>query len=369
MKYRKYKNVEMTDKFYPFLGDLKPIMEYQKSNIFVFYDYIKCALEKPEKDLKLVQLATFSCISAISPRAREEFERLIPTKIDRYHCKLFPMGYGLAGSLPLIPSTENWKDRRTTFMKMIGLNSISSYVPMMIQTTDEVMNKWKINERIDISNTVKTISFTVICKIMFGRDSFDNETLVDYCDLKTDKIVKMPFEEMLFKWIEDTLNLTVHPLGFVFPFLKKYPIVQPYKGTVINAKTIKMSLRKFCDDSKDEGSVFNRLVALNKFDREDIYNDILGFLLTGMDTTADGIASILYFLKKNPRVMDKLKDELKIAGLDYLSGKNLTKEQLDGIHPRVQNCDYLSYVFKEMLRLDSPGMWSIKYEAKENIKI
>ena len=137
----KYANVECSDKFYPFLGDIKVMLNRIAKNEYVFQDFIESAIERPEKDIKVHQLGSLANFYILSIRARDEFERLISNKVDRYPSKEFPLSYPMTGSIIFLESTEDWRDRRTSLMKLIGLNSVSKHAPMMIQTTDEIMNK------------------------------------------------------------------------------------------------------------------------------------------------------------------------------------------------------------------------------------
>ena len=75
----------------------------------------------------------------------------------------------------------------------------------------------------------------------------------------------------------------------------------------------------------------------NKFSKDDVYKDIVSLFIAGMDTTASGIAAALFYLKKNPEVLKKLKKELSLARLDYLSKATLSNEELEQTYEKIQS--------------------------------
>ena len=101
-----------------------------------------------------------------------------------------------------------------------------------------------------------------------------------------------------------------------------------------------------------------------KFTADEVFYDICSTIFAGLDTSSHALTSILYFLKKNPDVMTKLKSELAKYGIT----KDLNPED-PTFKDKIERCDYLTYCVKEGLRLDPPLNTSIFYEALENIDI
>lgn len=60
------------------------------------------------------------------------------------------------------------------------------------------------------------------------------------------------------------------------------------------------------------------MLATGEFTKEEICLDILGLLAAGMDTTAALTASMLYWVKRHPHVLDKLYKEMDASGLRVL---------------------------------------------------
>ena len=92
--------------------------------------------------------------------------------------------------------------------------------------------------------------------------------------------------------------------------------------------------------------------------------DLNLFIFAGFDTTSRTINVTLYHLKKNPKVLEKLMNEIRKHKLDH-TGEMSDLELRDAL----QNCDYLNYVVKESLRIDTPGPITLGYIAYEEVTI
>ena len=92
-------------------------------------------------------------------------------------------------------------------------------------------------------------------------------------------------------------------------------------------------------------------------------DDLVMLMVAGTDTSSHTIASLLYFLKKYPKTEEKLIAEMEKVGLVYgTETSGITME-------KVQEVDYLNYVVKEAMRIDTPTVDTFGYEAYDNVKI
>lgn len=55
-RYKKYNNVDVSETYYPVVGDLKSMNDHNNRGDATFQDTIDCARHKPEKDMKLIQV-------------------------------------------------------------------------------------------------------------------------------------------------------------------------------------------------------------------------------------------------------------------------------------------------------------------------
>lgn len=367
--FKKYDNVEVTSKFYPVLGNYALMKKRIQNKEYQFWDYNDTVINRPHKDMILFQFGTQCNVDLLTIRAVEEFDKLVPESIDRVEYPQGPIWYGTRGSILQMASTEYWKERRTSSIKLIGINQISCYLITMFQSCDMWLDSWKIDDPINFSSKCKSISFKVISRMMFGNDFDDQKAIMTYADMNSNQTVELVYEEFLVRMAKDVMVIFGTQLGNIFPFIQTYSLMNPYKSVMQNSITLYSAVRKYCDESKDENSLFNRLLKLGTIKREDIYWDIVGLIGAGMDTTADTISSTLYFLKKFPMVRAKLIEQLNNSGLDILKKKELKGEDMKDIHEKLLEWEYLNYVIKETLRIDSAGSWSIRYLANKDVKI
>ncbi len=83
--------------------------------------------------------------------------------------------------------------------------------------------------------------------------------------------------------------------------------------------------------------------------RNEVLNEILGFLVAGYETTASSLAWFIYLMSKNPRVQQKIKEELIKDG---------DKHQLTT--DRLESMVYLDCVIKEVLRFCPPADGAVR---------
>lgn len=83
--------------------------------------------------------------------------------------------------------------------------------------------------------------------------------------------------------------------------------------------------------------------------RDEVLNEVLGFLFAGYETTASALAWFIHLVSKNPQVQQKIKKELLKDGERH----ELTIERLDSML-------YLDCVVKEVLRYCPPAEGGIR---------
>ena len=107
------------------------------------------------------------------------------------------------------------------------------------------------------------------------------------------------------------------------------------------------------------------LAVTNKIDLHTIKMDYLGIMLAAYETSAHIMLSSIYLLKKNPDKLKVLQNELKHYGV--------SKETIDSdneiLMEKIMECEYLTYVTKEALRMDPPIQFTLPYRWFEKVTI
>ena len=129
---KKHKNVFVSQKFIPLLGDAAVYMENINRKRYMLWEHIHMAVHSPEFDIKLESKGSKIRYYMASIEAAKQFKELIPHKLDRADENI--RSFGKLNPLAFLnrPSTQNFKDRRNAVTSTIGLNFVSQYIPLMI---------------------------------------------------------------------------------------------------------------------------------------------------------------------------------------------------------------------------------------------
>ena len=324
---------------------------------------IDAVLENPNIDIKLVQLGPISKFDIWSVKAMREFEAFVPHKIDRHNHKGLPTGNLAPESFGILRSTKGWDERRKVILRTMGINFASQYIPMIIQTVDNWARDVKFNVSLNLSNEMGKITFRIITKILFGKD-IDKLGSINYVSPFDGREEKLRLEDFYSKIGYDQFRAYLSPKGKIFGFLANLNLVEPYKTNSRNIQELCKVLRNFVNVSTDKESVYQKIISLNTLDIEDVFKDMVFLLFAGFDTTSKAVSSTLYLLKKYPETMKKLKSALDTSGILKLKFDDESK-----LNEMYSECDYLSYVTKESLRIDPTAISGLWYMALEDITI
>ena len=361
-KYSKYKNVFMTEKFHFMEGDFANVTELMNQNKFMCYNYVTQSLDKVG-DIWLSMFGSDAYFYCQSVQAIQELYDNLPNNIDRGKNMLFFLTKLSQDGMEIQPSTENWKLRRTTFNKLIGINHSSKYIPIIVQQMQDMKKLFKKDETVDFSIEAPKIFFNIISKILFGKDLSENAGLLSY-KASDGTIEKMEIGSFFIRVWKDIGESAFHPLTAFVPVLNKKNLVNPFKRDYNNALEFRRALKEFLKTTKDTESVYSKLKEDQSLDEDQLFWDLITFLLGGTDTSAHLISSALYFIQKNEGCYEKLMNEINKffpAAIEDLKVEDFMKN--------LEQWDYLNYLLKECLRLDPPSYESTDYVTVNDVTI
>ncbi|CAI2366350.1 unnamed protein product [Moneuplotes crassus] len=369
-KYSQFKNVHVSQKFIPLLGDAGPYLEDTNNNR-AHYDH-KRRIEHqmgPDIDLKLEQLGTTPMLLVISHKALKELLSQIPTKIDRFNFdkhKAKRSGFlkTAAGCFVNSPSTKRILERRKNLAKMLSLRSVSKHLPIIIKCAEFLLSKMKKQKEVNITEEITLCTNRILVSILFGQD-FDKKGEDSYEYVQADgTITYLDICSYFSKFALEMAEESTNPLTLFFPIMNITNVVNPWKRNHKNGQSLYRAVKHIIANSQDEDSMWSKISKVSDFTDQEILPDLMILLLAGSETTADNFTSVLYYLKKYPDVKAKLMKELEEN--DITPGCNaLEKITVENI----QECDYLSNVVKESLRIDPPLLFSLSYEAYADTEI
>ena len=362
--FSKYKNVHVTEKLIPFIGDIKSMIDNVSSNRSSHYHQVEFASQvKKGVDFRLFSFGNDSFVMPISGRAVEAFANQVPENIDRLSLGNKFTGKLFLNSLLMNPSSKNWKNRRAALVKYMGLSRTSQYIPMMIDSANYFIKEWKDGEKQFLIKEFNKITFRIITIILFGKDVNEKIEKNRYIT-EAGKVINLNFAEYFIALCRDLMQHSFTFKSLAFPILLEKELSEPYKTDRKNLENFHSKLKEYLEKSQDGDSVYTKLVTIEGIDKEEAYEDLLCFLFAGHETSAHAVSSALYFLAKFPQTLSKLKSELKeFRGKPDEELKNLiTKE-------KIAELDYLYMVFKETLRIDPPVNESLPYICIKNFEM
>ena len=134
----------MNPKFHPLLGDFIEMRnEYENKDRFIAHYFRDVAM----KGFPHVYFNSgrFDQLWISDPKAMAEFSLLVPSHFDRKAIDNSGFGrIGGTGGVSQVPTGEQWKLRRTSFLKSIGLNYASRFLPIIIDECKRCFDKWEV---------------------------------------------------------------------------------------------------------------------------------------------------------------------------------------------------------------------------------
>ncbi|KAI0197502.1 cytochrome P450 [Astrocystis sublimbata] len=206
---------------------------------------------------------------------------------------------------------EVHRNMRTYLAGAFSDRSIVEQEEIVAESVDAFINvvgvRGSREEGFNLSRTLQSLSFDVIGDLSFGET---------FGALQSEKP---------HPWISISLNAMTQ--GEIVDVLNRFPILQKIVPVLLGAK-----LKKLTEDTKTNEQLSLKAVASRvnrKTDRKDFLTRILedrdpsevsdeqiaahasDLVVAGSDTTATTVASLIYYLLKNPASMARLTDEIR----------------------------------------------------------
>jgi cytochrome P450 len=143
----------------------------------------------------------------------------------------------------------------------------------------------------------------------------------------------------------------------------RYDLINPYRRDYNNKQRLKVWFQEMVDNCTDPESVCKQVIGHPDYSYDEMFEDLVTIVVAGTETTSRTIVSCLYYLKKAPEKLQKLRDELKAHG--FGPDLDFSKVHVD----EILALEYLACVIKEGLRIDSPVVEVFNYYTYADIEI
>ncbi|XP_052179778.1 cytochrome P450 CYP736A12-like [Diospyros lotus] len=272
--------------------------------------------------------------------------------------------YG-AKAMAFTEQGEYWRSvRKLCSTELLSGAKIDSYGGMRRQEVTAVVKSLKAaaagGDVVDLSETVEVLAENLTCRMVFGRSSDDR------FDLKG--------------LVHEVLELAgVFNIADYLPFLGPLDLQGFTRRMKETGKAIDKTLEMIIDEHERDASrnqsqqkdFIDALLALthevstslSKFsfpiDRTNMKAIAVDMIAGSIDTSAVEIVWTMSELLRNPRVMKKLQEEIKMA-----VGEDRTVEETDLV-----KLPYLEMVIKESLRLHPVAPLLVPHESMEDVDV
>ena len=321
-------------------------------------------MRKDKADLWFTVFGGTFVVDVLSAKGIEEFKSKCPEFIDRMDSKNMSIGKIICKSFLNSKSDESWKARRDFYLKEIGLNSASKFIPNMIEQAIEKTKEWKKHKNYDLLSEIADITFNIICIILFGKTIIEDIPKVRYIDPENGEVTHLDFREFFKILIKDLLiRFRFSVKSIACPLLETFNLTSPFNLIHENWKELRSVLGNYVT-TKDENSIFSKATKAKMGDKDQIIEELWALLIAGHDTTSHAISSAIFLLTKNKECGEKLAEELKeFKGKSYNELLKLLENN------GIQEYQYLHQVFKETTRIDNPADKSIPYTVLKDTTI
>ncbi|CAF4089072.1 unnamed protein product [Rotaria sp. Silwood2] len=216
-----------------------------------------------------------------------------------------------------------FKRHATITLPLFRRGKITNNFDLIVDCTDKLLANWRASPNKHVHCDVVRQSQNLMLQI-FGLIGFDYDLeMLDEHDSNQNELGRALFD--LLKAAEFII--------FAPTFMGK--LYTTFSGRHRKAQAI--------------SDILNYLQLLTGLSQNEVYQEMLLFLIAGFETTSTALAWLIHFLSKYPRVQQKIKAEL----MDICNSQNLSVNQLDSL-------TYLDCVINETLRFFPPANGTVR---------
>jgi cytochrome P450 len=252
----------------------------------------------------------------------------------------------LLGDGLLTSEGEPWRKQRRLSQPAFSKEQLHGLITQMdVSIQDYLKENWNTNSFVDLEKSMNVLTLQIL----------------------TQSILYSPtqsyFEKVQFD-LHDALQYMTSSRFNALKILSKLPSKKKTKGkaAIKNVKTLVAKI--ISDRANPHSEKFNDLLEMlmstkdeetgESLGQDALLDEVMTMFVAGHDTTAAALTWIIYLLNKNPKALDRMKEELNVNW----DGKVVTFETLNSL-------PYMKMVIQEALRL-LPPVWAFGRKAKED---
>ncbi|XP_057313640.1 cytochrome P450 4C1-like [Hydractinia symbiolongicarpus] len=268
------------------------------------------------------------------------------------------------GSGLLTSYGSKWRKRRRLITPTFHFNILNDFTSIFVEHSESLVAKFKLEcdtgKAIDVQVPISLAALDVICETAMGVKINSQQCATSEYGKSIHSMNSHLQLRQRSPWLWSNFIYKFTSSGK--SYYKDLNVLHDFTIDVIN-KRIK-SRKKLKESTSDQSNLrkevfLDMLLDLydeGEIDIDGIREEVDTFMFEGHDTTATGLAWILYLLGRHPEVQKKLHAE--IDSVDTRCGNVIEK---------IRELKYLEYVIKEGLRLHPPVSLFARLVEKDTV--
>jgi cytochrome P450 len=252
----------------------------------------------------------------ISHEAHKAYDELTPTVLDRAEMPIYFKNLS-EHTIAEMKTNKQLLIRRKKIMELLGFNSLSNYIPLMIKCLQDMMKKLKTQEKkekVNLTSYFYIYVYEFMTELFFGKNSDKFPRIFEY--LREDgQIEKIPVETSVSIIFDDAMKLQFSPVVMMIPNVLKLFTFGEVKRFNTNVDNWKKMVFNVAENLTDTECIAYKMMNTEGYPKINAIHDLFVFYFAGLDTSAHFISSCIFYIHKFPDVKKKIVDELETLGL------------------------------------------------------
>ncbi len=233
----------------------------------------------------------------------------------------------------VVSDGEDHKRRRRIVQPAFHMRRIASYLDVMVDETNQVIDQWTIGATIDAHAELRLAIRRIVLRCLFGNALRDrDDELAAHLEVALAYVNRPPTQR----------------LDWNLPGLPHHKAMKA-RAAVDEIVFDEIKRRRALDDRGDD--IISWLIADQEtgdgLSDQEVRDQIISLIAAGYDTTASAMGWAVAELARQPGRVDKIRAEM----IDIGAGRSLTIEQTTKL-------TYTNAFIQEVLRLHPPAIWS-----------
>ena len=189
------------------------------------------------------------------------------------------------GSFTQLKTNKEWQERRQAFFRLMGINFMSRFIPMIISKFEERSKTWKIGEFMNFYKEASSITFNIIVTILFGEKIHTKFGTLNFKSKSKTVGEELNLQNFFSKISSMALTARFKLKNILMPFLMSKHWLHPNNVLKENVDVLHNKLENYFRDNDISDSVYAHILKeYPDLDPKLLLADIIAIFFAGHDT-------------------------------------------------------------------------------------